>query len=34
MGVGEESESGVLDSSYYDYDGEYVVEQRNIWGDF
>lgn len=34
MGVGEENESGVLDNSYYDYNGEYVVEQRNIWGDF
>lgn len=33
MGVGEEKESGVLDRGYYDKDGKYVKQQRNIWGD-
>ena len=34
MGVKEENESGVIDSMYYDYDGSYVKEQREIWCDF
>lgn len=34
MGVSEENESGTTDYDYYNYNGKYVREQREIWGDF
>ena len=34
MGAGEEEESGITDGCYYDYEGSYVKQQREIWGDY